>query len=429
MALGGREATVIAGAAILLGALLALVLVVIVYRSQPEAPRRGIAGLNADVVQLIAAHLDEASLRSAHAASRELRDASNQLSRPWSVHKHRLGKGVQDGRCSIGPDGATVAVGDARGRVCLRDAATGGIVRCLRDGGAAVTAVRYSPDGTVVAVGTVDGAVEFLASGGGGATIAPPQDRHAGEVTSLDFRADGRRAVSGSRDTNTRVWDVSTGRSVRSFSDYQARPSADRSQRLLLEINSVSMDPEGNRVAIVTFHGGLAVLSVATGSSLWNAEVHKMSPKHAVSKRSNAGNEPTSVTFSPDGGTVAVGAEHGLVVLADSDTGRVRQVLDHRPHMVRVLTVCFSPDGTLVASGDDEGTVRLWDATTGVPERSLRPRIGGEPIGAVRTVDIVTDPGKQPVLFGASYGAFFARTGPLRVERELRRQRQRLLLG
>ena len=74
MALGGREATVIAGAAILLGALLALVLVVIVYRSQPEAPRRGIAGLNADVVQLIAAHLDEASLRSAHAASRELRD-------------------------------------------------------------------------------------------------------------------------------------------------------------------------------------------------------------------------------------------------------------------------------------------------------------------------------------------------------------------
>lgn len=426
MALGGREATVIAGAAVLLGALLALA--AIVYRSRSEAPRRGIAGLNADVVQLIAAHLDEASLRSAHAASREMRDASNQLSRPWSVHKHRLAEDERDARCSIGPDGATVAVGDARGRVCLRDAATGGLVRCLRDGGAAVTAVRYGPDGTVVAVGTADGAVEFLASGGG-ATIAPPQDRHAGEVTSLDFRADGRRAVSGSRDTNTRVWDVSTGRSVRSFSDYQARPSADRSRRLPFEINCVSMDPEGNRVAIVTFHGRLGVLSVATGSSLWYADVHQMSPKHAVSKRSNAGNEPTSVTFSPDGGTVAVGAEHGLVVLADSDTGRVRQVFDHRPYKVRVLTVCFSPDGTLVASGDDEGTVRLWDAATGVPERSLRPRIGGEPIGAVRTVDIVTDPDGRPVLFGASDGAFFVRKGPLRVARELRRQRQRLLLG
>ena len=65
-----------------------------------------------------------------------------------------------------------------------------------------------------------------------------------------------------------------------------------------------------------------------------------------------------SVTFSPDGRTIASGSNDHTVRLWDVETGTLKNTLRHPD---RVRSVSFSPDGRILASGCQDAIVRLWD--------------------------------------------------------------------
>ncbi|MEM6836457.1 MAG: AAA-like domain-containing protein [Cyanobacteria bacterium P01_C01_bin.120] len=65
-----------------------------------------------------------------------------------------------------------------------------------------------------------------------------------------------------------------------------------------------------------------------------------------------------SVSFSPDGQTLASANEDGTVKLWDR-SGRELQTLEGHTDWVRSMS--FSPDGQTLASASDDGTVKLWD--------------------------------------------------------------------
>ncbi len=71
-----------------------------------------------------------------------------------------------------------------------------------------------------------------------------------------------------------------------------------------------------------------------------------------------------SVTFGPDGHTLASGSSDNTVILWNVATGQPLK----RPltgHTAWVRAVLFSPDGSLLASGDDNGQIILWNGASG----------------------------------------------------------------
>jgi WD40 repeat protein len=77
-----------------------------------------------------------------------------------------------------------------------------------------------------------------------------------------------------------------------------------------------------------------------------------------------------SVSFSPDGKTLASGSFDNSIKLWDITTGKEIRTL--QGHSNFVDSVSFSPDGKTLASGSYDNTIKLWDITTGKEIRTLQ---------------------------------------------------------
>jgi len=66
-----------------------------------------------------------------------------------------------------------------------------------------------------------------------------------------------------------------------------------------------------------------------------------------------------SVSYSPDGGTLASGSVDETIKLWDLKTCKERATL--KGHKGDVISVAFSPDGKTLASGSWDKTIKLWE--------------------------------------------------------------------
>ena len=200
-----------------------------------------------------------------------------------------------------------------------------------RFGKGGINEITYSPDGSLLAVGSEIGIwlydtvthQEVALLGG-----------HIGTVRSISFSPDGSTLASGSQDDTVRLWDVATSNLINTLTGHTA------------PVNSVSFSPDGNTLA---------------SSGYREVRLWDVSTRNLINILTGHIGHVHSVSFSPDGNTLTSGGQDSTVRLWDVATGNLIKTLTG--HTGTVKSVSFSPDGSTIASGSTDGTVLLWRLT------------------------------------------------------------------
>jgi WD40 repeat protein len=217
-----------------------------------------------------------------------------------------------------------------------------------------VVALAFSPDGRMLVSGGMDGTLRLWEVATGRQRRVLEGHTH-GAVASVGFSPDGRTIASGGVDGLVRLW----GRDGKPLQALGGQFGI---------VHSVAFSPDGRRLAI----GGDGPSGIADEDPR-RGQLRIWATGEGTGRILCAnGGRICSVTFSPDGRTLAAGDNGFGVTLWETATGKVRATLP--PHRNTVWSVAFADGGRVVVSGSDDGTVRLWDMAKGRARLTLKQR-------------------------------------------------------
>lgn len=188
-----------------------------------------------------------------------------------------------------------------------------------------------------------------LAAGAAQAPTAPPgippsettrpelvmQTGHSGSIKSVAFSVDSRWLASAGGDNIVKIWEVATGREVRTL--------------FTGDVWDVAFSPDGRFLASGSMDNTVKLWEVGTGRLV------RMMTGHS--------RLVTTVAFSPDGRLLASGSWDDTVKVWEVDSGcLVRTLAGHKDS---VHAVAFTPDGRSLASSSLDKTVKFWEVRTG----------------------------------------------------------------
>ncbi len=276
------------------------------------------------------------------------------------------------------PNGQTIAVGGFR-EVRLYDASGKQIKTKLTGSTEAVRAVAYSRDGSLLAAGAglpgrkgevivwrgteqilrIDGHTDcvyglafspnekLLATSSydkliklwdvaTGKEVRTLKD-HIDAVYALAFTPDGKRLVSGSADRSIKIWDVASGERLYTLSE----PTDG--------INTIVLDPTGRRVAAAGLDKSIRIWSL--GEKAGTLEQTQIAHEDQILR----------LAWSPSGDMlVSAGADRVIKFLRLPNLEEAR-VIDKQSDWINGLA--FSPDGRSLAAARFDGSLSVYDVS------------------------------------------------------------------
>ena len=209
------------------------------------------------------------------------------------------------------------------------DSLTGAELKVLVDDIEGHSHLALSPDGRALAVHMADESVSVRSALSGRVLIT--LKGHAGPITTLRFSPDSRSVMTGSNDGTAKVWDLHTGKTLRTFNHSG-------------EVHDVAYSRDGK--------------TIATGGSDDTVKLWQVGEGHLLATLKGHRDQIHALTFSQDGRRIASGGADGTAKIWNVPVGESRGVL--RGHSKPVETVVFAPDGQTLLSTSGDKTSRLW---------------------------------------------------------------------
>ena len=235
-----------------------------------------------------------------------------------------------------------------------------------------------------------DGPLPMLNTGG-----------HMARIKSIAFTPDGRQLVSASDDKTIRVWDLASGKTVRTIRGESAPGDAGK-------VSAMALSPDGkwlaaggptsdNEIRLYEFASGKLVALLKGHANVVERLAFSPDGRHLISgsddktaiiwdtgslsgagtgiRAGTRGTEPKllhwleghkaeiyAVGFSPDGSRAVTGSlDHDLLLWRVADGKEIARMTGHGD---KVSSLAVALNGT-IASGDATGEIRLWDGRDG----------------------------------------------------------------
>jgi WD40 repeat protein len=174
------------------------------------------------------------------------------------------------------------------------------------------------------------------------------QTEHSSKLITARFSPDGKQIISSSDDKTIKLWDVASGRLIRTFSGH------------MKNVISLAFSPDGKQILSGEGYDGIDRSSVKLWDAVSGSEIKTISGNWTV----------YYLAFSQNGKQFVIGFSDGTAKLCDAATG----------HELRTFSLgmdswimAFSPDGNLLFEIKRE--IKLLDAVTGSELRTF-PRMG-----------------------------------------------------
>lgn len=279
---------------------------------------------------------------------------------------------------AFSPDGKLLATG-VYGRVTVWDLAAGKPVKMLTNVLGAVSDLKFSPSGKLLAVAGGQPSArgdlrlfdttewKLIASLGG----------HLDTVSCVSFNADGTKLLSASFDKTVRLWDVKNSKDAKLLHAYTGHSDF---------VYAVAFGPDGTWYATASKDRTGRIIDTATGKGLFtmsgsdqevlavavhptgqvlaaglDAQISWYDPKTGERARrgGGAGTATNEIAIDPKGALVVAGGGDGTVRTADPKTAAQVKSMQHGSV---VFAVAVDSNAKRIASGGADGLVKVWDA-------------------------------------------------------------------
>ena len=237
------------------------------------------------------------------------------------------------------PDGSVLAVGGDK-EVRLIDPASSRLLGSLAGHSDVVRSLAFSPDGAMLAAASgapqSEGEIEIwnVAS----RQLVKTLHGHRDCIYSIAWSPDGKRVASGSYDRMVKLWDVSTGKELRNLQDH------------IDAVFAVAFSPDGKRLASASQDRTVKIWDVATGKRLYTL--------------SDALDGLNSIAFSQSGDRVAAGGYDKTIYvwkLGEEDGHLTQSLIADEDSL---LALVWSPDSKTIITSSSDGSIRFRDAVT-----------------------------------------------------------------